>query len=126
MYENFSSLCVFAKGTLRHKKIQNLKKHTADYGVDVIAGCETRTDWRFVTNEEDKFCNLFGNGQPTRGCCSSNTNNRKIKQDQWGGTCITAVRCFSLFVTEVGSNASGLGCWSWIYASGGASQPGLW
>jgi hypothetical protein len=119
VYKNLSSLCVFAKGVLRHKKIRHLNKLVADYGVDVIAGCETRTDWGFVTNKEDKFCNLFGNGQPTRGCCSSNTNNGKIKQDQWGGTCITAIGRFSSFVTAVGSNASGLGRWSWIYTSGG-------
>jgi len=36
-------------------------------GGDLLAGCETRTDWRFVTKEEDRFVNLFGNGSPTRG-----------------------------------------------------------
>ncbi len=120
MYKNLSSLCIFAKGVLHHKKIRHLNKLAADYGVDVIARCETRTNWRFVTNEEDKFCNLYGNG--TRRFCSSNTSDGKIKQDQWGGTCITAVGSFLSFVTAVGSNASGLGRWSWIYTSGGGKS----
>jgi hypothetical protein len=42
-------------------------------------------DSSFFTNEESKFCNLFGNGKLTRGSCAFNTNNVKIKQDQWGG-----------------------------------------
>ncbi len=83
-----------------------------DYGMDIMAGCETRTDWQFATREEDRFGNLFGNGHPTRGCCTSNTNDGKVKQDQWGGTCITAVGCFSSFMMEVGVDASGLGRWS--------------
>ncbi len=36
--------------------------------------------------------------------------------------CITAVGHFSSFVTAVGSNASSLGCWSWIYTSGGGKS----
>jgi hypothetical protein len=83
-----------------------------DYGVNVLMGCGIRTDWHFVTNEEDKFCNLFGNGQPTQGSHASNTNDHKIKRDQWGSTCITATGWFSSFVMEVGMDSSGLGHWS--------------
>ena len=83
-----------------------------DHGGNLLAGCETRTDWRFITKEEDWFGNLFGDGSPTRGIAASNINDDKIRRDQWGGTCITAAGCFSSFVTEVGANTTGLGRWS--------------
>jgi hypothetical protein len=115
MYENFSSLSIFTLGPARHKKVRQLNKLISDYSVDLLAGCKTRTDWHFVSSKEDRFCNLFGNGQPTRGVCAFNTNNGIIKWDQWGGTCITATGRFSSFVTEVRFDASGLGRWTWLY-----------
>jgi hypothetical protein len=48
MYEIFSSLSVFSVGPMRHKKIRQINKLIADYGVDVLAGCETRMDWRLL------------------------------------------------------------------------------
>jgi hypothetical protein len=93
----------------------------SDYGVDVLAGCKTKTDWHFVINEEDRFCKLFSNGQPAQGSHASNINDNKIKQDQWGGTCITAARQFSFFLTEVGTDLSGLGHWPWIYIGEGSN-----
>ena len=118
MYENFSSLGVFGEGPTKHRKIRQINKLIKDYGVDIMAGYETRTDWRFVTMEANKFENLFGNGLPTKGVCASNTNDGKIKRDQWGGTCIMAVGRLSSFVTEVGVDASGLGRWAWVYVGG--------
>ena len=67
MYKNFLSLSLFATGTGQHKKIRQINKLMGDYGVDILAGCETCTDWWFATREEDKFHNLFGQGQWTRG-----------------------------------------------------------
>jgi hypothetical protein len=80
-----------------------------DYGGNLLAGCETRTDWRFVTKEDDQFGNLFGDGSPTRGIAASNIHDDKIRQDQWGGTCTTTAGRFSSFVTEVGADTTGLG-----------------
>jgi hypothetical protein len=91
MYKHFSSLGLFAGGPLQHRKVQQLNKLMSDYGIDILAGCKARTDWRFVTNEEDKFCNLFGNGQPTQGRHSFNNYDQKIKRAQWGGACFTAI-----------------------------------
>ncbi len=105
-----------------HTKIQQLNKLMADYGTNFLAGCETCTDWRFVSNKGDRFCNLFGNGLPSRGVCASNINDGKVKRDQWGGTCILSVGRISSFVTKVGVNTSGLGCWSWMYVGGGGKQ----
>jgi hypothetical protein len=65
MYKNLSSLGLFTEGPSRHRKVQQLNKRMSDYGADVLMGCKTRTDWCFVINEEDRFCHLFGNGQPT-------------------------------------------------------------
>jgi hypothetical protein len=107
------------EGPLRHRKVRQQNKLMPDYGVNVLAGCKTRTNWRFVNNEEDRFCNLFGNGQPTQGSHAFNTNNHKNKQDQWGGMCITAAGQFSSFVMEVGTNSSRLGRCSWVYVGGG-------
>ncbi len=44
IYENVSSLCMFAEGALCHKKIRQLNRLMRDYGGDLLAGCETRTD----------------------------------------------------------------------------------
>jgi len=119
MFENFSSLGLFATGPLRHKKIRQINKLAGEYSVDILAGCETRTDWRFVTDEESKFTNLFGNGNLTRGVCASNVNDGRVKRDQWGGTCITAVGRFSSSVKLTGIDITGLGRWSWLLVGGG-------
>ncbi len=79
MYKNFSSLSLFATRTGRHKKIRQINKLMGDYRVDILGGCETRTDWRFATSKEDKFHNLFGRGQWTRGVVAHNINDGKIK-----------------------------------------------
>jgi hypothetical protein len=119
MYENFSSLSVFSTGAMRHKKIRQINKLMTDFGVDILAGCETRTDWRFVETEEDRYCNLFGNGYPAKGVCGHNINDDKMKRDQWGGTCISAFGRLASFVTSTGVDSTGLGRWSWICVGGG-------
>ena len=119
MYENFSSLSVFSTGAMRHKKIRQINKLIADYGVDILAGCETRTDWRFVESEEDRYCNLFGNGLPTKGVFGQNTNEEKMKRDQCGGTCISSFGRLSSFVMATGVDPTLLGRWSWIRVGGG-------
>jgi hypothetical protein len=102
----------------RLSTVRNMNTH----GVDLITGCETRMDWRFVTDEESKFPNLFGNGQPSRGSCAFNIQDGKIKRNQWGGTCISTIGQFSSFVTGVGSDPTGLGWWAWLRVAGGGEQ----
>jgi hypothetical protein len=79
-------------------------------------------DWRFITKEDNKYCNLFGNGLSTRGVCAFNINDGKVKRDQWGGTCILTVGQILAFVTEVGVDSTGLGHWSWMFVGGGGKQ----
>ncbi len=43
MYEKFSSLSIFANGSQKHEKIQQLNRLASDYGVDLLSGCKTRT-----------------------------------------------------------------------------------
>jgi hypothetical protein len=95
MYENVSRLGMFVQGPSRHIKVRQLNKLIQEYGVDLLARCEMRTNWRFIADKEDKFYNLFESKQPTRGSSASNTNDGKIKQDQWGGTCIITMGQFS-------------------------------
>ncbi len=113
------------EGPAQHKKVRQLNKLMADYGVDVLASCETQADWQFVKKEEDRFCNLFGKGQPTHGSHASNINDHKIKRDQWGGTCVTASGQFASIVTLTGANTTGLSRWSWIYVGGGGKSTRL-
>jgi hypothetical protein len=75
MHKNFSSLSLFSTGLMHHKKICQLNKLMSDYSVDILAGCKTRMDWHFITNKNDRFCNLFGRGLQTRSICGSNVNN---------------------------------------------------
>jgi hypothetical protein len=122
MYENFLSLSLFVEGPKKHVKIRQLNKIITDYSVDVIAGCETRTDWRYIDKEESCFANLFGNGHPTRGSYAHNTYDPKMKRDQWGGTCLTAIGRFASYVTDIGTDTTGLGRWAWIYVDGGGKS----
>ncbi len=104
---------------MHHKKIRQINKLMSDYGVDILAGCETRTDFRFVMEEDNKFCNLFGRGQPTKSVVAQNLNDEKRRRDQWGGTCMVTVGCISSFVKGTGTNTTGLGHWCWLYIGGG-------
>ena len=54
-----------------------------------------------------------------RGSYAHNTNDPKIKRDQWGGTCIAAIGRFASYVTHTGSDLTSLGRWSWIQVGGG-------
>ncbi len=78
MYEFFFSLGMFAVGPSRHKKVQQLNKLIQEYGANFLSGCETRTNWHFIADKEDRFCNLLRNGQLSRGLSASNTNDEKI------------------------------------------------
>ncbi len=49
-----------------------------DYGIGLLAGCETHTDWQYVTNEDNKFHNIFGRSQRTCGAAGHNINDEKI------------------------------------------------
>jgi hypothetical protein len=119
MYKNFSSLSLFATGNSWHKKIQQINKLMGDYGVDLLAGCETCIDWRYITDKDDKSHNLFGCGQGTQGAVGHNINDEKIKRNQWGGTCVTTVGRLSAFVTVTGVDSTGLGQWSWVQTGSG-------
>jgi hypothetical protein len=59
MFEKFSSFCLFAQGKEKCRKICQINKLMKDYNVDVMAGCETRVDWRFTKPTANGFHSLF-------------------------------------------------------------------
>ncbi len=65
MYKNFSNLSIFADGPRKHKKIHQLNKLASDYGVDLLSGCETRTDWWFSRMKRAGMDNLLGDCVPS-------------------------------------------------------------
>jgi hypothetical protein len=73
-------------------------------------------------SKEDKFHNLFHRGQQTCGVAAHNINDRKIRRDQIGGTCMMAVGRLASPVIESGSNLMGLGQWCWIRIGGGGKN----
>ncbi len=44
IYKNFSSLGLFMEGPAQHKLVRQLNKLMVDYGIDVLASIETRTE----------------------------------------------------------------------------------
>jgi hypothetical protein len=54
-----------------------------------------------------------------QGIVRSQHQQSKDKAGSMGGTCVTAVGQFLVFVTEAGVDASGLGRWLWHYVGGG-------
>jgi hypothetical protein len=104
MFENWNGLGIFAT-TGKTDKINTLLRK---YDVDCVAGCETRADWRFMTDEDRRFHNLFLPEKQSRGVAAHNTT-EKTSRDQWGGTAITALGRLSTHVVNTGADVSGLG-----------------
>jgi hypothetical protein len=118
MFENFSSLRLFAQGKEKGRKIHQINKLMKDYNVDVMAGWETRVDWRFTKPIANRFDSLFAQGQQRRGVYTHNIN-EYVRQDQWGGTCMVAVGRIPTMVKATGMDIMGLGWWAWVYMGGG-------
>jgi len=117
-FENFNSLGVWATGKARRKKIRCWKRLLKEYDVDLFAGCETQTDWRFAKDHE-KFENLFGQGQERKSVVGFNTSEQKITRRQHGGTAMMALGRLSSQVNEAGADESKLGRWCWMKVGGG-------
>ena len=119
LYENFNSLGVFATGKARRRKVNRLKQLLREYGADILAGCETQVDWRYATEENDKFHNLFGKGQERKSVIGFNRTGKKMGRAQNGGTAMITFGRLSASVTETGVDDTGLGRFSWMKLSGG-------
>ena len=112
MFENWNGLGIFAN----NKKIDRINNLLRKYDVDCVAGCETRADWRFVSEEGSRFHNLFLPEKRSRGVAAHNTTER-TNRDQWGGTAITTMGRLTTHVINTGSDNSGLGRWAWVLLS---------
>ena len=78
--------------------------------MDLFAGCETQTDWRFA-EEHKKFENLLGQGQERKSVVDYNTSEQKITRRQHGGTAMMAMGRLSSQVSEAKTDESKLGRW---------------
>ena len=83
-----------------------------EYGADILAGCETQADWRFLSDKQ-KFENLFGQAQEKRHVAADNTT-EKVKRDQTGGTAMMTFGRLSGLVLDTGADETDLGRWCWI------------
>ena len=72
----FNSLGIFTG----MRKVEQLNNVFNDFKVDVIGGCETQADWRFV-KEEHQLKNIFGKGKKVRCVSANNTAEPKIQRD---------------------------------------------
>jgi hypothetical protein len=118
MFENVSSLRLFVLGREKGRKIWQINKLMKEYNVDIMAGCETRVDWRFTKSTTNGFDSLFSQGQQRQGICVHNIN-EYVHQDQWGGTCKVVVGRLSTMTVETGVDSTGLGRWAWMHMGGG-------
>jgi hypothetical protein len=106
MFENFSSLCLFAQGKEKGRKVCQINKLMKEYNVDVTAGCKTRGNWRFTEPTTNGFDSLFAQGQQRRGVCAHNIN-EYVHRDQWGGTCLVSVGWISTMIVATGVYMTG-------------------
>jgi hypothetical protein len=118
MFENFSNLRIFVLGKEKGMKIWQINKLMEEYNVDIMAGCKTRVDWRFTESTTNGFNSLIAQRQQRRGICAHSIN-KYVHQDQWGGTCMVAVRCLSTMTVATGVDSIGLGRWAWMHMGGG-------
>ena len=113
----FNSLGIFTG----MKKVQHLNNVFRDFSVDVMGGCETQADWRFVT-EEHQFGNLFGKGKKVRSVAANNTAEPKMKRDQRGGTGLCAMGRVAAFVKDTPKDPSNLGRFCSMLLAGGGKK----
>jgi hypothetical protein len=96
MFKNWNSLGIFTEGW----KMDRLSHLIRDLQVDVIAGCETQCDWRFVPPHR-QLTQLLCPGRSTVAVAANNTN-ESINWEQMGGTALAAIGRISDSVTDKG------------------------
>ena len=113
MFENWNSLGI---GT-QSWKVDRLNYLVKNLNIDVLAGCESQIDWSMV-DRDNQLLSLIAPCMTTKGIASHNSFER-IQREQMGGTAIMGVGRICEVITEVGSDGTGLGRWSWIKLSNG-------
>ena len=108
-FENWNSLGIFTQSW----KMDKLNSKVQRLDLDVITGCETQTDWRFVPPKR-QLEQLLTPGLARTTIAANNTMGQKINRDQVGGTAAAVLGQLNDVLTEVGKDTSGLGRWAWI------------
>ena len=110
MFENWNGLGLFGHNWKCDKLNHLIKRHS----VDIVAGCESGTDWSFV-DESRQFLNLLTPGTTRKGTTAHNsTTGARINREQVGGTAIAGIGRICDVITEIGQDPTGLGQYCWI------------
>ena len=111
LWENFNSLSILTDER-NLAVVRALDARRKRYKADMIAGCETQTNW-FKVPEHLRFDRLVGMGEDQRFCAAHNVHDKTRCQP--GGTLIaTYGRAIGYGHVEVGKDDTGLGRWTWM------------
>ena len=111
LWENFNSLSILTDewDLCTVRKLDALRKNL---NTDMLAGCETQTNWYKVPNDK-RFDRLVGIGEDQRYIAAHNIHDNTRCQP--GGTLIAAYGQATGFGRiEVGKDDTGLGRWTWM------------
>ena len=102
MFENWNSLGIFTHSW----KLDHLNYLIHHLHLDVVLGCETECDWRFV-DKDKQFLDILCPEMAKTGV-ATHTVNEHINREQMGGMAVAAVGHLSDVVTEAGQDHTGL------------------
>ena len=108
LWENFNSLCILTDRKL--SKIRALDELRKRYSADMIAGCETQTNW-YQVPDGHHFSDLIGMGEDRKCIAAHNVHNKTRCQP--GGTVIATYGMWTTYATT-GKDETGLARWTWI------------
>ena len=115
LYENFDGLPV-STARDRHGKISRLNLLRKRLDLDIIGGTEVQIDWSLM-DRRNSLETVLDDTARVRAATGFNTKECVGKRQQ-GGTCTLAFDAAAVKVVGSGSDASGLGRWSWLRVVG--------
>ena len=111
VWENFDSLCILTDER-NLTTVRGLDTTRKRLSADMIAGCETQTNWYKVLPHH-RFDRLVGMGEDQRFIAAHNVHDQTRCQP--GGTLIAAYgRAIGFGSVEVGKDETGLARWTWM------------
>ena len=111
LWENFNSLCILTDNQ-NLSKVRAIDATRKRLRADMLAGCETQTDWYQVPIDQ-QFDRLVGLGEDQRHIAAHNVHDKTRCQP--GGTLIAAYgQATGYGRVEVGKDETGLGRWTWM------------
>ena len=109
MWENWNSIKLFTEE--KNDRINHIEGLRKKYDVDILAGCETQTNWN-IADDDKQFENLFGFGEDSKSRAARSSTEPDVKDRcQPGGTAIISFGQTSHYVTSSSADETGLGRW---------------